>query len=321
MADQTTLAPLNASWRDWVDTSPHRSAFVNADGVLLNYLDWGGSGPPLVMVHGIANSPHCFDDLAPLLSDRFRVVAYARRGHGHSDAPDGPYDAATLVSDLATLLDELGLEQVSLLGWSMGGDEITEFAGRYPDRVVKLIYLEGAYDWSDPAFFGAFVDILAHNSPTEQTLRSLDALRAWYNEAWIGQGVAWSPALEAFLRDAIRIAPNGNVEPVPSLKVFEALLQTLGSWSRDYTKITAPALALYATQFFPTDRDDAILVEKLCGFERNTMDPFRRASMVRLRLELANLEIQQIPATTHMSIGVENPEALAARIVDFLSKP
>src|SRR5262245_41077828 len=137
----------------WTDFSPHRDAYAEGDGVRLNYLDWGGDGPPLVMIHGIANSPHIFDDFAPLLSTRFRVIAYARRGHGHSDAPTGPYGSDVLVGDLRELLDNLGIGHVSLLGWSMGGDEITEFAGRYPERVEKLIYLEGGYDWSDPAFF------------------------------------------------------------------------------------------------------------------------------------------------------------------------
>jgi pimeloyl-ACP methyl ester carboxylesterase len=113
-----------------------------------------------MVVQGIANSPHIFDDLAPLLRDHFRVLAYARRGHGQSDAPAGPYDSRALVSDLRHFLDNLGIERANLLGWSMGGDEITEFAGSYSDRVGKLVYLEGGYDWSDPTFYKSFTEIL-----------------------------------------------------------------------------------------------------------------------------------------------------------------
>ncbi len=303
---------------NWIDTSPHASLFAEGDGVRLNYLDWGGDGPPLVMIHGIADSPHIFDDLAPLLRDRFRVLAYARRGHGHSDAPPGPYDSEVLVGDLRNLLDKLGIERASLLGWSMGGDEITEFAGRYPDRVEKLVYLEGGYDWSDPAFFKPFSEVLTVNSPDPSVLRSLDALRTWYHAAWVGHAVPWTPALEAFLRDAVRIEQDGAVDPVPSVKVFEALLETLGTWRRDYTKVGAPALALYGTAFFPTDRGDPVLARRLRDFEQNVMAPFRKASMDRVRRELRGVTVQQIDNRTHMSIGVLTPDALAASIREFL---
>jgi alpha-beta hydrolase superfamily lysophospholipase len=84
---------------NYTDASPHKSAFARVNGVSLNYLDWGGDGPALVMMHGIGDDPHVFDDLASLLHDRFRIIAYARRGHGLSDAPPGPYDAATLAED------------------------------------------------------------------------------------------------------------------------------------------------------------------------------------------------------------------------------
>ena len=51
----------------WTDDSPHGSAFAVVNGVRLQYLDWGGGGDPLVLVHGLGDSPHLFDDLAPLL--------------------------------------------------------------------------------------------------------------------------------------------------------------------------------------------------------------------------------------------------------------
>ena len=118
------------------------------------------------MIHGIGDDPHIFDDLASLLHDRFRIIAYARRGHGLSDAPpDASYDAATLTEDFRQLVDHLGIQRMSVIGWSMGANEGTAFAGQYPERVDKLIYLDGGYDWSTPVFFKAFGDIVAANSP------------------------------------------------------------------------------------------------------------------------------------------------------------
>ncbi|WP_160310385.1 alpha/beta fold hydrolase [Microvirga vignae] len=304
----------------FTDPTPPRSAFAAVNGIKLYYLDWGGSGPPLVMVHGIGDNPHVFDDLASHLRDSFRIIAYARRAHGRSDAPAGPYDGATLVEDLRQLLDTLGIQRTSLVGWSMGGNEITAFAGQYPDRVDRLVYLEAGYDWSRPAFFNAFVDALAVNSPGATDVLSVDAFRAWYREAWLGEA-PWSLGLEAYLRDVAQPDAMGKLHPVPNEKAFAALLETLGSWQRDYRKVRAPALVLYATAFFPLDPSDAALAQKVRDFEQNTMVPFRAASMERIRRELPGAKVLQLSGRTHMSIGVEKTEELAVIIRDFWSSP
>jgi pimeloyl-ACP methyl ester carboxylesterase len=310
-------APSDGRSAGWADTFPHQSAYAEVNGVGLNYLDWGGDGPPLVMVHGIGDDPHVFDDLAAELHDEFRVVAYARRGHGQSDAPPGPYDAATLVADLHQLLNRLKIGRVSLLGWSMGGNEISDFARQNPDRVDKLVYLEGGYDWSDPQFAESFPEMLSLLSPSAAEVRSLDAFRDWLQNTWLGT-CPWSPGLEAYLRDLTRIAADGSVGTVPNGEIGRALLHTLRTWRRDYKGIEAPVLALYATVFFPTDRADLDLRRKLRLFERETMSPFRNASMDRLRRELPRATVQRLPDTTHMSIGVRQPKALATTIREFL---
>src|SRR5678815_442714 len=98
------------------DLSPHRVAFVQANGIRINYTDWGGDGPPLVMIHGIGDNPHIFDDLSRSLHKDFRIIAYARRGHGQSESPTGPYDLTALVEDLRQFLDGVGIQKASLVG-------------------------------------------------------------------------------------------------------------------------------------------------------------------------------------------------------------
>jgi pimeloyl-ACP methyl ester carboxylesterase len=302
----------------WTDTFPHENGYADAGGIRLNVLDWGGSGPPLVLIHGIADDPHLFDDLAMLLREEFRVVAYARRGHGHSDSPAGPYDPATLVDDLRRLLDHLGIPRASLLGWSMGGNEITKFAGLFPERVDRLVYLEAGYDWSDPSFSSAFEGVLAAVEPGAADLASLDAVRSWFRATWLGEA-PWTPGLEAYLRDAARPDPEGRLHPAPTPEVFGALLATLRTWKRDYTRVRAPALALYSpSAFFPADRHDPALAARLRAFEEDVAAPFRRASIARIRRELPEVTIAQIAERTHMSIGVRGTDSLAALIGEFL---
>src|SRR5580658_9229787 len=65
----------------YIDQAPHRVGFVTvAKGVRLEYLDFGGTGEPLVLLAGIGNTAHAYDDFAPGFTDRFHVIAITRRG-------------------------------------------------------------------------------------------------------------------------------------------------------------------------------------------------------------------------------------------------
>jgi pimeloyl-ACP methyl ester carboxylesterase len=302
--------------KPWNDPSPHRSAFAQVNGVRINYLDWGGDGPPLILIHGLGDSPHIFDDLAERLRGSFHLIAYARRGHGQSDAT-GPYDPATLVEDLRQLLDVLRIPRASLLGWSMGGNEITGFAGLYPDRVDKMVYLEGGYDWSDTGFLRAYRAILATNSPDTPDLRSLDAFRRWFRRVWLGEETAWTPGLEAYLRDTTRVDRWGRVRLVPSESVAAALLSSFGAAPRDYAGVKAPTLSLHAAAFFPAQPKLPAANRRVQEFE-DFMAAFRGYNMDRICREVHTITVKLFADRTHMSIGVRNPDLLAGEIRDFL---
>lgn len=128
------------------DTSPHTSGFEMVNGVRLHYLDWGGKGPALLFIAGIGNTAHTFDEIAPRFTDRFHVLGLTRRGFGESDKPATGYDIATLTEDIRGFLDRMKIDRVDLIGHSAGGDELIEFAVKYPRRTLKLVFLDAAYD-------------------------------------------------------------------------------------------------------------------------------------------------------------------------------
>jgi pimeloyl-ACP methyl ester carboxylesterase len=311
-APSTNAASANEA--EWTDTAPHQSLYAAVNGVRLNYLDWGGDGPPLVLIHGLGDNPHAFDDLARALSPQFRVIAYARRGHGRSEAPSRGYDLATLTEDLKQLLDQLGIGQAHLLGWCMGGNEITEFAARYPGRVTKLVYLDSGYDWSDPAFVQHLVSYLRATRPGASDRASLDAYRAWYRTYWLGNA-EWTSALEAYLRDATRLV-DGSVRGVPSGSMYIPLIRSISSSPRRYLQVHAPALAIYAASFLPLSADSG-QAERARTFNA-FMIGFQLASQRRLETELNDVTVRRIDGTTHRSIGVANIAALASTIAEFL---
>jgi pimeloyl-ACP methyl ester carboxylesterase len=305
----------SASEARWIDLSPHQSLYATVNGVRLNYLDWGGDGPPLVLIHGLGDNPHVFDDLARALSPKFRVIAYARRGHGRSEAPSRGYDLETLTEDLRQLLDHLGIAETNLLGWSMGGNEITELAARHPDYVTKLVYLDAGYDWSNPAFVHHLVAHLRATRPRASDRASLDHYRAWYRTHWLGNA-EWTNGLEAYLRDATRVVSDGRVRGVPSGAMYLPLIRSSAASPRRYLEVRAPALAIYAASFLPLGNDSS-QAERAGAFNA-FMSDFRSANRQRLEAELSSVTVRHIDGTTHRSIGVTNVAALASTIEDFL---
>ena len=123
-----------------------QAQFVQANGIRLHYLDWGGSGQPLVCLTGFGTPAETFDAIAQGLRDRFHVYALTRRGLAPSDEPKNGYDLATLVADIVGFLDAKGLDRVHLVGHSLAGLEMTEIATRWPARVRSLVYLDAIAD-------------------------------------------------------------------------------------------------------------------------------------------------------------------------------
>ena len=99
------------TWRDPRDIT---AGFVRvAKDVRLHYLDFGGSGPPLVLLAGLGNTAHAFDDFAPAFTDRFHVIAITRRGFGESIASrTAATTSPRLVEDIRAVLDSLHLARV-----------------------------------------------------------------------------------------------------------------------------------------------------------------------------------------------------------------
>jgi non-heme chloroperoxidase len=117
---------------------------VSNGDVEIHYEDSGGSGRPVVLVHGWPLSGASWSALVPVLADEgYRVVTYDRRGFGQSAKPGeaSSYDYDTLTSDLHAVVSELDLQDLSLVGFSMGGGEVARYVGRHgEDRLHSLVF-------------------------------------------------------------------------------------------------------------------------------------------------------------------------------------
>ena len=103
---------------DPLDEPPDQ--FVTPDGVRFHFVDWGGDGDPLLFLAGLGCTAHVFVELAPHLTDRFRVLALTRRGHGLTDRVRSGHALTDAAEDARRLLDALGIERAHL-GGSLDG--------------------------------------------------------------------------------------------------------------------------------------------------------------------------------------------------------
>lgn len=114
--------------------------FVDVNGLRIHYVDWGGNGKPLVMVHGLDRVARTFDHLAMRFSPAYRVIAIDMRGHGDSGwDPKGRYLVEDHVGDLEGVVQQLGLRDLTLWGNSTGGRVVQVFAGKHPELVSHVI--------------------------------------------------------------------------------------------------------------------------------------------------------------------------------------
>src|SRR5262245_1007258 len=98
-----------------------------------------GTGPPLLLLHGIGDSSRGWLPLLPALAERYTVIAPDLLGHGASAKPRADYSVAAYANGMRDLLDVLGVERVTLVGHSLGGGVAAQFAYQYPARCERLV--------------------------------------------------------------------------------------------------------------------------------------------------------------------------------------
>lgn len=126
------------------DFGPTSHSFVS-QRLKLNYLDWGNSGAPtLILVHGGRDHARSWDWIARALRHDWHIICPDLRGHGDSAwSPDGAYTMPYYICDLAQLVHQQSAEPVTIVAHSLGGAISLRYAGLYPERVRKLVAIEG----------------------------------------------------------------------------------------------------------------------------------------------------------------------------------
>lgn len=116
--------------------------------VRLEVLDWGGIGRNLVLLAGLGDNAHIFDQFAPKLATTYHVYAITCRGRGASSKPPSNelnYRADRLGEDVVAVIDALHLREPVIAGHSLSGEELSYIGSNHPEKIAGLFYMEAGY--------------------------------------------------------------------------------------------------------------------------------------------------------------------------------
>jgi non-heme chloroperoxidase len=234
-------ATKQTAWR--IDPTPHTIRFITVEnGVKLEVIDWGGSGRPLILLAGLGDTAHVFDQFALKLTPTYHVYRITRRGFGASSAPPpepANYSADRLGEDVFAVIDTLKLVHPILAGHSIAGEKLSSIATRHPEKISALIYLDAGYSYAlyDKAHGDLVLDSIEMRNKLERlhpgTLPSI-ATQA-------DQLLAKTRQLERNLQqrneDLLLVSPCHPVTNPASVAVLDG--------QQKYTQIDLPVLAIF----------------------------------------------------------------------------
>lgn len=235
----------------------------NNETINIYYEDLG-KGKPIVLIHGWPLSGSMWEyQLTQLPQKGLRCIAYDRRGFGRSDRPASGYDYNTMAGDLKALLDQLDLDDVTLVGFSMGGGEIAKYFSLYGGvRVSKVVLVSAVVPYmlktdSNPngvpqEEFDKMGKAMSEDRPT---------FLEGFNKDFYGVSLINHPVSEAYLNSALNKAMDAS--PIATIECAKAFSST--DFRQDVVKINVPTLIIHGAEdktvpIKPTGEESAKLI-------------------------------------------------------------
>jgi len=271
----------------------------------VRYLDWGGDGPPVMALHGLASSGHWYDLVAPMLARHFRVIAPDQRGHGKTSQATSGYDWQSLATDAVGLMDHLGFDRAAVLGHSWGCNVASNVAARYSQRIKRLVMIDGGFnDWrrinGSGTTWESFRARLAPRDVSGTRPQFLARLQAQL-------GPCWNSEVERIVQTMVYEDKNGQIHDILHPDNHAQVMHAM--WheppSSIFAKIECPTLLVPAGP--RPERKDT-------DFARRRQESVEYASQAIRRCQVC-----WIPETIH-DIGYDKPQELAQVILAFLKE-
>jgi pimeloyl-ACP methyl ester carboxylesterase len=201
---------------------PTKSAYAEVNGLRLYHeIRGAGSGTPLVLLHGGLHNTALDAPVAERFAQRRRTISLDLQAHGRTADIDRPLRYEQMADDVAALLGVLGIAQVDLLGYSLGGGVALQTAIRHPARVRKLVVVSSPFSRS-----------------------------GWYPEVQegfkhVGHALAEMMRPSPIYQTYAAVAPHPEQFPQLLDKTGELQMRSY-DWSEDVARLSMPAMLVYA---------------------------------------------------------------------------
>jgi pimeloyl-ACP methyl ester carboxylesterase len=273
---------------------------VRTNGVTLATRVWSGGDPSVIGIHGLTANHTCWYPVAGAVSPRHRLVAYDLRGRGDSDKPERGYHLAEHARDLAGLLDHLGAARAVIMGHSLGAHIAVWFAVHHPDRIARLVLVDGGLDVRSEVLdsLAPAINRLGLEFPSLETyLAMVQALPMFAGR--------WSEDLTRYFTYDVEPGPGGGVlSKVPRRTIEEEIanLQRVRLWALHH-RIAVPTLLFRAP--------DGLLGADDCLMTQEEAEAMAHA-IPRCRLVV-------VPGTNHYTVLLGEDPLVAQELAAFLA--
>lgn len=252
------------------------------NGATIHY-ELMGSGPPLLLIAGIASDSASWGSIVPLLADRYRLILIDNRGSGRTKV-DGPLSLADMADDCAALLDHLKLDRADVVGHSLGGLLGLLLATRHPARVSRLVTLASGAITNAKRILFRDMARLYFTTPPEDWFR---LLYQWlFSDPFFADETNVAKAAEGSTAYPHRQSPADFARQV-------AVIDRLGPI--DLATVACPVLAVSA--------------------ELDMLAP--QPAVRALHTKVPNVTFEHVASAAH-SVHWEQPDAVARAIRSFL---
>jgi pimeloyl-ACP methyl ester carboxylesterase len=269
-------------------------------GVELALAVWEGKGETILCVHGISGNCRCWDHVAEALAPRYYVLAMDLRGRGLSEKPASGYSVSHHCRDIHDLLKHGNIDQVVMLGHSLGALIGLEFAAKFPESVGRLILVDGGGQLSAEQRKKVFVGIQPTLDRLGQIFPSNEAYLNLMKHNPLLQ--PWTPMLEDYYLYELEEADGGVRSRVKAEHIKEEAENLSGyDVTEFYSRIKCPVLILRAPEGMTTP-DNILLPEAALG---------------KMLQEIPDARYVDIPGSNHYTIVMQPNKRRDAAILAF----
>lgn len=281
-------------------TSPKpMDLFLTVNGLRIHLVDWGGEGPPVLLLHATGFHARLWDPIARRLSHGFHVLAPDARGHGDSEKPDGDYGWSVFITDILGLLEAMDVQGVLGVGHSMGATTLAGAAAAAPGLFQRIVLLDMVL------FPREFRDLPEAHNPMVVAARK--RRQHWSSREEIFDRYRDRPPFDTWREECLRLYIEHGTDLAADGSV------TLKCPGEIEARVYAGGTSFYAWEQLDHVSAPALLVrgEKSYTFPESTAQ--------RALGHLRHGRLLAIPGTTHF-IPMEEPDPVASAVEAFASE-